>query len=244
MADGDSQISGYVQGYILADADDSLPGYTRGQTNKYQTRPAFLQAATASTSDVSAFIHAGVQVTDNLTAFLTTQGLSSSRVYSYLTGISRSNIDGYTEGTLGDPQMPEYDYIWLKSSDESIAKKFRVVAQGYDDGTLEKAEDIKRTIGGGIDHSMGAVYKSWNPMIRVRAYEPVSDYGDLQDLIDLYNLNNPGATPNNNITFIDHHGTTYTVHMVSSFRKSLMGVSIEGANAWSLVKITLIEVQV
>lgn len=138
--------------------------------------------------------------------------------------------------------MAEVNFIWLMDSDNGTQKMFRVLQAGYDDGTLEKAEDLKRTIGGGLHHSMGAVYKSWNPIIRVRENETVTDYGDLADLEYFYGLNDPGGTPSNIISFVDHHQISHYVRMHGTFRKSIMGAMSEGVNAWFLVKLQLLEV--
>ena len=138
--------------------------------------------------------------------------------------------------------MAEYAYVWLKSSDNSISKKFRVIAQGYDDGTLEKAENLERTIGGGVNQSQGAVYTIWNPIIRVRETETEVDYGNLSDIKTLYELNNPNGTPSNKITFIDHHGVQHLVLTSGAFKKALMGVKIEGNQAWFTLGLRLIKI--
>lgn len=138
--------------------------------------------------------------------------------------------------------MAEYSYVIFEDSTAATTKYFRVIAQGYNDGELEKAESMERTIGGGIDHSMGAIYTSWNPLIRVRETETESGYGDLADLQYFYSLNNPNGSPSNIITFTDHHGNPYDVRIHGKFQKDLMGVKIEGENAWYLVKLTLIKV--
>ena len=138
--------------------------------------------------------------------------------------------------------MAEVPYIWLMSSDSSVQERFRVLQQGYNDGQLEKAESLNRTIGGGLDHSMGAVYRSWNPVIRVRETEPETDYGDLDDLEYFYNLNDPGGTPSNIISFVDHHQISFYVRIHGTFQKSILGSMTEGNQAWFLVKLNLLEV--
>ena len=138
--------------------------------------------------------------------------------------------------------MAEVPFIWLMSSDDSVQKMFRVLQAGYNDGKLEKAESLQRTIGGGIDHSMGAVYRSWNPVIKVRHTESVTDYGDLDDLIYFYNLIDPGGTPSNIISFVDHHQISYYVRIHGAFEKALLGSMTEGVNAWNIVRLTLVEV--
>lgn len=137
------------------------------------------------------------------------------------------------------------DYIWLKTSDGGAtkSKKFKVLTQDYDDGTLEKAEEVNKTIGGGIDHSVGAVYKTWAPIIRVRHTETEADYGNVADLEYFFSLNNPNGIPSNDITFIDHHQTTYIVHLVGKLTKNLLSCEIEGTEAWYLYKLNFMRVQ-
>ena len=137
------------------------------------------------------------------------------------------------------------DYIWLKTDDAgaTLSKKFRVIAEGYDDGTMSKSMAIEKTIGGGIDASMGEVYKSWMPIIKVRHTEPISGYGTLDDLKTFYSYTNPGGTPSNRITFIDHHGTSYTIVMIGELKKQMLSAIIEGEDAWSIVAVVFQEIK-
>ena len=116
-----------------------------------------------------------------------------------------------------------------------------MLAQDYDDGTPLKAQSTKRTLGGGLSHSVGGIYYSWTPIIKVRHTESVSGYGNLQDLTDLFELNNPNGTPSNIITFIDHHNVSRNVIMPGDFRKSTLGSAIEGTEAWHIVRLVLQE---
>lgn len=137
------------------------------------------------------------------------------------------------------------DFIWLKTSDAGItlSKKFRVIAPDYDDGTIERSEDFNKTIGGGFDQSVGAIYKRWGMVIRVRHTEPLVDYGDMDDLVFFYSLNNPNGNPSNKLTLIDHHETEYQVYTSGNLTKSLMGCQIEGECAWYIYGLEFIKVQ-
>lgn len=138
--------------------------------------------------------------------------------------------------------MTEYNHIWLNNSTTTLHKKFRVVAQGYDDGTPEKAESLERTIGGGLNLSVGAIYTTWSPIIRVRHTETETDYGTLDELMTFYSYINPNGTPTNKLTFTDHHGVDHSVYIVGSFKKAIMGFHIEGDQAWYTVALRFIEV--
>jgi hypothetical protein len=137
--------------------------------------------------------------------------------------------------------MAENRYMSLNNSAGTSEYKFRVVAEGYDDGTLNRSESLNRAIGGGIDHSLGQVYRTWSPMILVRFTETDSGYGNLSNLEYFYALNNPAGTPSNKLTFTNHHGTSYYVHMVGTMEKQCLGSRIEGTQAWFVYRLTLME---
>ena len=133
-----------------------------------------------------------------------------------------------------------FDYITLSHSDVGTWR-FNVLAQGYNDGVLQRDETIKHTMGGKIDHVYGSVFRSWNPIIKVRETETETGYGSLSDLIDFYTVD-PNSTGGAKITFTDHHGDNYDVHIVGKFNKELLTVSIEGTEAYYIVGLNLIEV--
>lgn len=142
--------------------------------------------------------------------------------------------------------MASNDYITLENSNASLSLKYRVMGgpdSDYNDGMLSKSQEVNRTIGGGIDAAVGAVYRSWNPVIMCRHTEDESGYGTLAQLETFYSYNDPGGTPSNIITFTDHHGGAgVDVIILGDFEKQMLGVSIEGSNAWAHVRLELHEV--
>ncbi len=206
---------------------------------------AYLVGGSSVQNDaISAYLTADVASIDNLAAYLAgAGGLTTSRIGAYIgQSYFRSSVSVRFGGDGTGAIVAERDYMELKTSDASVLKRFRVLAQGYDDGTLRKAESLDRTIGGGVDHSVGAVYVDWNPIIRVRHTEIDSNYGTLAELRAFYELNDPSGTPSNDVTFIDHHEVEHNVHLVGDFQKSIMGTKTEGTLAWVLVKVQLVEV--
>ena len=137
------------------------------------------------------------------------------------------------------------DHIILQTSDAgaTLSKWFRVIAESYSDGALSKSQTLKQTVGGGIDGSVGAIYKSWNPIIRVR-HEEVDpfDYGTRAELEQFYSYNDPGGIPSNVIGFVDHHGESFNVLLVGDLQNQTMGAMIEGTDAWFLIQLQLQEV--
>jgi hypothetical protein len=196
------------------------------------------------TDNVPVFMTGDYLYTDALAGYMAgAGGLVTSRIGAYIgQSYYRSSVSVRFGGDGTGAIVAERDYMELKTSDASVLKRFRVVAQGYDDGTPRKAESLDRTIGGGVDHSVGAIYLDWNPIIKVRHTEDVADYGSLADLLAFYALDDPSGTPSNDITFIDHHEVEHTVHLVGDFKKSYLGVKTEGNLAWLMVKVQLVGV--
>lgn len=221
--------------------------------------PAYLWAGEETSYNIHAFTQAySDDQIDNISAYLTGNVLYTSSFPGYVSGggglitsslsafigtsVVRSSVSARFGGDGTGAIVVERNYIELETSDSSIKKRFRVLAQGYDDGTLNKAEKLDRTIGGGYDHSLGAIYEEWNPVIRVRHTEEDSNYGTLQELRDFYEYNDPGGSITPDITLYDHLNQSHTVHMVGSFRKQLLGTKVEGTSAWYIVSLKLVAV--
>lgn len=234
IASTTTNLAAYTRGASFLPARGSVDSFTRG-------------VLTATPSSLPSFIFGGLLVRSSKSSFVTGYiKFVSSRLSAYIGGTTRSSKSACVvgEGGLEEDIVVEYAYITLQTSDggATINKRFRVVAQDYNDGGLEKQTTVNKTIGGGIDAQMGAVYRSFNPTIRVRHTEVDSNYGVLSDLESLFNLTNPGATPSNLITYIDHHGTSRTCLMVGNLQKSVLGCRIEGTEAWYIVRCNFIEV--
>jgi hypothetical protein len=161
-----------------------------------------------------------------------------------MSGKISSHLLVFLEGSAeGEIDMDQYPYIILKTSDGSLEKKFAIVqGTGYNNGSLEKAETLDRTIGGGTSHSVGGNYRSWNPTFRVKEEEDRDGYGNMSDLETFYSLNNPQGTPSNTITFIDNAGTNYQVHIVGSLEKDILTFNVVGTNSLYFVRVNMIEV--
>ena len=128
-------------------------------------------------------------------------------------------------------------YFTLTNSSVSLSKKFQVVLSGHKI-TLEKSQTIDKTLEGGLDVSMGGLYERYEYLVRVRHEEERAGYGTLADLKTFFSYNNPNGSPSNVLTLVTHIGQEYSVFMVGSFSEQLLGVMVEGVNAWSLVQCT------
>lgn len=242
MSDSSSSIHAFLGNSV---AKSSIHAYTYYSL----TYRASVSAYTTSYSDpqkssVGAYVASRVAASSTKSAYMPgASSTATSRKAAYIgMAVVRSSISVRFGGDGTGAIVAERAYLELETSDLGVKKRFRVIAQGYDDGMLTKAETLARTIGGGVDHSVGSSYREWNPVIRVRHTEEDTSYGTLAELEYFYELNNPGGTPSNDITLYDHHNQTYTIHLVGQFKKQLMGCQTEGTTAWYLVSLKMVEV--
>lgn len=130
------------------------------------------------------------------------------------------------------------DYITFTTSDEQISKRFAVLFEGY---AIEhdKAQEIKRTVGGGIDVAMGGNFQLIYLVIKAPEDAEDVNYGTIHDLVDLYKLNNPSGTPTNVITYTDHLEEEMEVYMIGKLRINTMTVVVEGVDAYYIAPIIL-----
>jgi hypothetical protein len=218
----------------MADANASQDGYLKGSKNGTDNQYAYLLGGVATSDNQAAYLDAVIGASDLQSAYLYGTGQLTSSIFAYLAGQVSSSVSAYLEG-----EMTSYNYIVLTTSDDATALRFRVLSGDYDDGSLEKAQAVVRTVGGGLDSSMGANFKTWNGTIKVRHTEDEADYGDLSELEYFYMLNNPNGTPSNVITFTDNHGVDHEVLLTGAFRKRLLSSVIQGTEAWYIIPIRL-----
>jgi len=133
-------------------------------------------------------------------------------------------------------------YVTISASDGSIIKRFRVIAEGYDNGTPEKTVSIQKTVGGGMDISQGGIYRSWNPTIRMRGEELDTAYGTMSDLETFFAYNNPNTTVSDKLIFTDHDSIGHTVVLLGDMRKTLLGAYTTGTEAHYLARVRMQEI--
>lgn len=236
-------VTGFTPGWLFGGAPitNNTPAYVNGCVNRISTARAYTFSANSTSGLKHSYLYGRIANASTGNGYLAGTGSNKSSIHSFMYGPearSSLHVGGMEGATM------EVAFIELKTSDAGVTlnKKFRVLAEGYDDGTGEKAESMERTIGGGLDYNAGAIYNSWNPIIRVRHTEDETGYGTLAELRQFYNYNNPNGTPSNKITFVDHHQEERTVFIVGTFQKAMMGCKIEGNQAWFVVRLRLVEV--
>lgn len=216
---------------------------------------AYLLGGNTSTSTIHAFTPpANIFTNTSTSVYLNSNILSLTSQPIYITGlieIASNSISAYIAGILKTSiscylvgEICAVDYIQLKTSDNGLtkSKKFKILADSYEEATKTKNENIIKTISGGIDHAIGENSTTWRMVLKIRAGEADPDYGNLSDLEYFYSLNNPNSSPSNDIIFVDHHKYEYVVHMIGTFKKSLISVSVEGQQALYFCSLEVLKI--
>ena len=135
--------------------------------------------------------------------------------------------------------MSYTNYFTLEDDDAiyGLSKRFKVIQDSYS-SVLDKSQGMTKTLDGNVDITMGAVYERHDYTIRVRQQEIDSDYGTLADIRYFYALNSPNDTPSNELTLIDHYGTSHQVVFIGQLSPKIVGVVLEGTEASFMVGVS------
>jgi len=248
----------YLCGISLEEKDNA-PAYTLGAPEVNSTKSSCLYGQNVKTGYKLAYIMGyntsisnkasylfGVVATNSSTHAYTpgAQGNVDSNKHAYIGSLTyRSSKSAYIGESLPGAAMTQ-PYITLADSTGTTVCNFRVIHEGYTDGELEKAGSVEPTIGGGVDVSMGAVRKKWEPIIKVYGTNSTVDeagYGTRTALEWFFNLNNPNGTPSNVISMTDHHGSTHSIFLIDTLQANLLTTLVEGSGAVFHVKVRMIE---
>jgi hypothetical protein len=217
------------------------PAYLTGINIKTGSKHSYLKGYNTSTTTKVSYMYGGIAVTSSQHAYC--PGYIRSMTHSkhaFMDCSIRSRISAY----IGEPIMVAQAYITLAESTGTTVCNFRVIHEGYTDGELEKAGSVEPTIGGGVDVSMGAVRRKWEPIIKVYGTNSTVDeagFGTRTALEYFFGLNNPGGTPTNLITMTDHHGVGRDVFLIDTLQANLLTTLVEGSGAVFHVKVRMIE---
>jgi hypothetical protein len=205
-------------------SSSSLHVYLRGSTQAVSFAHSFLAGKTNAKTSAHAYIPYLIR--------------NSKPAYIFGLGGSRTKQSAYTFGY----EQPSAISITLINSDETFFRYFRVLADGYDDGTLNRTEKLEHLIDGRLSHNYGSIYRTWSALIKVRETETEYNYGSIADLLYFYKLINPTTTPSTTITLIDHHSATHYINLLSNLGIQLLSCSIVGTTAWFIYRVTFEEV--
>jgi hypothetical protein len=145
-------------------------------------------------------------------------------------------------------------YIILRNSTEQAAyignpnvfqgHKYPVIMEGYKP-TLTKNESVDRAVDGTLDMTIGSITFTTQLVLRCRETattdEATANYGTLGDLETYYKLNDPGGSPTNVITLVDHFGTAHTGFLVGDYAPQPLTTIISGEDASFFVAIQFME---
>jgi hypothetical protein len=142
-------------------------------------------------------------------------------------------------------------FITLSNSNDSLTKKFRVLATGYRP-VEEKPDRIELTVTGKIDLQTGPVVGRWLYTFKVYETDPTDPngadgategYGTLAHLRTFFRYNDPGGTPSNVIGFTDFDETEHSVYIMNRFSPENAGYQLAGVNAQFAIEIEMVAVE-
>jgi hypothetical protein len=219
--------------------------YTSGINTKIGNITAYLSGYNTDGSSKTSYSFGVILVKSNTSVFCSgTYVDKKDSIHAYVPTMEfKSNISAYIGESLEGESMVQ-PYITLADSTGTTVCNFRVIHEGYTDGEMEKAGSVEPTIGGGVDVSMGAIRRKWEPIVKVYGTASTVDeagFGTRSALEYFFELNNPNGTPSNVITCTDHHGVGRSVFMIDTLQANLLTTLVEGSGAVFHVKIRMIE---
>lgn len=133
-------------------------------------------------------------------------------------------------------------YITLTNSNSTLSKKFKVVMGSYNVSS-RKIQSMQTTIGGKIDLGQGSTIATHRYTLKVYGTGSApSGYGDMSDLETLFALSDPGATPSDVITMIDHLGSSHSVYFLGELSKQPLAYLLDGNDARYMMSIEMVEI--
>ena len=144
------------------------------------------------------------------------------------------------------------NYITLKNSNESTIKKFRVTPKGYKPAIIKPGR-IDTTVDGTLDVQVGPVTYQWQYVLRVYTIDPTdadesdaktAGFGTLAHLKELFELDDPAATPSNALKFTEHDDSVSEhnpVYLMGSLVTNALGPDLTGVNAVFEIPVMIVK---
>jgi len=132
-------------------------------------------------------------------------------------------------------------YIILEDSTGPVyglSKRFKATQMKT---PLQRTDGVKYLLDGSVDKSAGAILRTWQYMLRVPFSSTDDAYGDLDDLKELFLLNDPNGTPNDVITLVDHMGDSFEVYFAGELNPENLTTILDGYNSAYITIIQLLE---
>ena len=137
--------------------------------------------------------------------------------------------------------MATNEYITLTTSGSEISKKFYAILNGYTE-IHKKTQSIEENVVGEPLITNGGVYRMFKYILKLSHEMEDTSFGTKDDIITMYNLNNPNATPSDVITLTDHYGISHSVKFTNVLELNPLTVIIEGTESYFYTPIEFIEV--
>lgn len=137
--------------------------------------------------------------------------------------------------------MATTEYITLTTSGSEVSKKFYAILNGYTE-SHKKAQTIVNNVSGNPLITNGGVIKMFSYVLKLSHTMLEAGYGTKDELIYLYNLNDPNGIPSDVITLTDHYGVVHLVKFTNDLDLNPLTTIIEGEDSYFYTPIKLIEV--
>jgi hypothetical protein len=137
--------------------------------------------------------------------------------------------------------MAVTEYITITTSGSEISKKFYAILTGYTE-SHQKTQSIDENIEGDPLITNGGIIIRFSYILKLSYEMEDSTFGTKNDLIQMYDLNNPNAEPSDVLTLIDHYGISHTVKFEGPLELNPLTTMIDGEDSFFYTPIRLIEV--
>jgi hypothetical protein len=137
--------------------------------------------------------------------------------------------------------MAVNEYITICTSGSEISKKFYAILNGYTE-SHHKAQSIDDNIEGDPLVTNGGIVIRFSYLLKLSYEMADTSFGTKNELIQMYNLNNPNASPSDVLTLIDHYGVSHTVKFEGDLSLNPLTTMIDGEDSYFYTPIKLIEV--
>lgn len=137
--------------------------------------------------------------------------------------------------------MATNEYITLCSSGSEIDKKFYAILNGYTERHV-RGQTVDINVEGAPLITNGGIYKAFDYILKLTHETLDPSFGNKDDLIALFDLNDPNGSPSDVITLVDHYGEFHHIKFTGDLEVNPLTVVIEGEDSYFYTPIRVIEV--
>lgn len=131
------------------------------------------------------------------------------------------------------------DYITLKSSTGGIDKRFEAESMGR---TAKRVQTVSELTGGKLSIASGRARDHYAYVLMVPHTPTDLNYGSLDDLRQLWRLNNPNGSPSDVLTLVKYDGTELEVRALGDLPERPFSVIVEDEGAYYLIEVEFVDV--